>query len=102
MATLTVNGHGGRPSVIEADLNFFDPSYDTSKTWFPGTLGSYRRKWDTKKVLIHDIRGHESQLHLDRHGFQLAQCTSTEDQWFEEEQIKTIWYPEVAHLLKEM
>ena len=51
---------------------------------------------------IHDIRGHEEEFTLDKHGFQIHRRKSAEKDFNDEEKIKSEYYKEVEDLLKEV
>lgn len=67
---------------------------------FPGTVGSFRVKFDTAEVHIQDLRGREVDFNLDKQGFQLLRHTSVEKDFKDEHKIKSVIYPETEALLK--
>lgn len=55
---------------------------------------------DTKPVEVHDVRGQEDSVSLDKTGFQFVKHTSQEKDFLDEEKIKAEYYKEVEELLK--
>ncbi|KAI5296013.1 hypothetical protein KEM52_006064 [Ascosphaera acerosa] len=53
------------------------------------------------QIEIEDVRGHESELSLDRHGFAavLGVPTRAEPTFTDEEHIKSVYYPEVEQII---
>lgn len=89
--------------VVKTTLNFyFDPAHGGQTDFFPGTASSLRRKFNQTPVDIQDVRGHESEFNLDKQGFQLIEHESVEKDFKDDDQIKTLVYPETETLLKSM
>lgn len=57
-------------------------------------------QYDPHAVLIHDVRGKEDTVSLDKTGFQFVKHESVEKDFLDEELIKTRYYKEVEDLLK--
>lgn len=86
------------------------PSTDASEPWFININASSNGKReqnfaeDIVPITIRDIRGHESETHIDVTGFQAIHSPSTVDADLiltgTEEQVKDIYYGEVEQLLK--
>jgi len=55
---------------------------------------------DVRPVVIHDVRGRENTVGLDKTGFQFVPHVSGEKEFLDEEAIKTRYYKEVEELLK--
>lgn len=51
-------------------------------------------------AVIHDIRGKEDTVSLDKNGFAFLEYPSEETEFVDEERIKTVYYREVEELLK--
>ena len=56
---------------------------------------------DPHDVRIEDARGHEADFTLDRNGFALIKALTAVSDFYSEDQIKQVYYPEVARLLQE-
>lgn len=90
----------------ETTLSFFVPPADGSTPYDyvsqpPGDLprSSYSRK--EEKITVQDIRNRESHFHLDQDAFQAYQNipSSAEPSFKDEENIKSVYYPEVEKLI---
>jgi len=55
---------------------------------------------DAQSVIIHDIRGREDTVGLDKTGFQFIHYVSQEKEFVDEEAIKATYYKEVQDILK--
>jgi hypothetical protein len=55
---------------------------------------------DPHKVLINDARGHEQEFTLDRNGFALLRAQTAVRNFYDPEEIKSVYYPEVERLLR--
>jgi hypothetical protein len=62
-------------------------------------------KWngidDPQEVTIEDARGREAEFTLDRNGFQLLKAPTTVADFYSPDEIKRVYYPEVAQLLRD-
>src|SRR5262249_39200086 len=62
-------------------------------------------KWngadDPREVTIEAARGREAELSLDRNGFALVKAPTAVASFYDPEEIKRVYYPEVEQLLKE-
>jgi hypothetical protein len=56
---------------------------------------------DPHDVRIEDARGREAEFTLDRNGFALIKAPTVVQDFYSEDQIKQVYYPEVARLLRE-
>jgi len=57
-------------------------------------------KEDIRPAIIHDVRGQEETVGLDKTGFQFVRHVSEEKKFLDEDVIKTRYYKEVEELLK--
>jgi hypothetical protein len=55
---------------------------------------------DPHDVSIEDARGHEADFTLDRNGFALIKAPTAVSDFYSEDEIKQVYYPEVARLLE--
>jgi len=62
-------------------------------------------KWngidDPREVPIEDARGREAEFTLDRNGFALVKAPTAVADFYDEEEIKRVYYPEVERLLRD-
>src|SRR5690348_17287658 len=56
---------------------------------------------DPHTVRIEDARGRESEFTLDRNGFTLIKAPTAVQNFYEPDQIKSVYYPEVERLLRD-
>lgn len=56
---------------------------------------------DPRDVRIEDGRGREHQFTLDRNGFQIVTSPSSVTDFYDDEEVKRVYYPEVERLVKE-
>jgi len=56
---------------------------------------------DPREVTIEDARGRESEFTLDRNGFQLVRAATAVRDFYDADEIKRVYYPEVERLLKD-
>ncbi|MCS3451230.1 MULTISPECIES: CmcJ/NvfI family oxidoreductase [Bradyrhizobium] len=55
---------------------------------------------DEREVSIEDARGREAEFSLDRNGFALAKAPTAVASFYDPEEIKRVYYPEVEQLLR--
>jgi len=91
--------------VVEADLNYLAPTGERPRSY------AYEPPADTPrttavnvpfKVSIRDGRPIAAELTLDRHGFALVGHRSTVRDFYDEDEVKAVYYPEAEHLLKRL
>ncbi|OOQ88619.1 putative methyltransferase [Penicillium brasilianum] len=93
--------------AIEAELVFFQAPKDGASPYNYVEEPPAGEPWrnysgDTRKVLIHDIRGSEDQYSLDRDAFQVLKnipSSATYETFDSDEAVREIYYPEVERLL---
>ncbi|WP_407181562.1 CmcJ/NvfI family oxidoreductase [Bradyrhizobium sp. STM 3562] len=56
---------------------------------------------DEREVQIEDARGRESEFTLDRNGFSLVKAPTAVADFYDEQEIKRVYYPEVDKLLRD-
>lgn len=90
------------PKVIEADINYWleSPTGQPYSVIYPGTAGSRRLEWDTRKVQVTDLRGREDEFDIDKNGFQIVPFTTEEKAYDDDERIKQSVYPEAVELIR--
>lgn len=74
----------------------------TDRVFYPGTAGYQRRKFDTRPMPIHDLRGREDDFTLDTNGFQVLKGLWSEaDVRDEPEYINNVVFPETIEAVKQ-
>jgi hypothetical protein len=56
---------------------------------------------DPREVPIEDARGRESEFTLDRNGFALVKAPTAVANFYDPEEVKRVYHPEVEHLLRD-
>jgi hypothetical protein len=92
------------PAQVEATLNYLAEGAERPVSYVytppPGTPQTTRRN-APHTVTVRNARPILSQLSLDRHGFVLAHQNSRVKNFYDEQEVRTVYYPEVEQLLKE-
>jgi len=91
------------PRDVTTKLNYFKDNEDGSPPApsYVGKPETYERPTSPRTVTIHDIRGSEDKYTLDTTGFQVVKHKSAEKDFIDEDEIKSLYYPEVESILKE-
>jgi hypothetical protein len=109
---MTFNGEASTTRDVNTNLIYSKalPSNSASEKWFininASSDGKREQNYEDETIgtTIHDIRGHESDTHIDVTGFQALHSPSTVDADLilngTEEQVKEAYYGEVEQLLK--
>lgn len=95
------------PRDISTTLNYHfalddEPPYQYALQDPPPGTKRTNVTFETHPVVVHDARGREDELTLDKTGFQFLVSPSTEKAFDNDERIKAQYYPEVETLLKEV
>lgn len=97
MATETM-----QPQALTATLNYhLEASRGGAEVWCPGTVRDKRRPHEHQEVTITNIRGHESEFTLDKHGFEVGPF-KTSANMDNDEELKEKYYQDVAAHVKKM
>jgi len=67
----------------------------------PPGAQKWNAKNDPREVTIEDARGRESEFTIDRNGFQLVKAPTVVRNFYDPDEIKRVYYPEVEQLLKD-
>jgi hypothetical protein len=90
---------------VEAELNYLAPTSSKPRTYTydpPAGVPQTTIVNDPHKVEIHDARPIASSISLDAEGFVVLQHRSRVSGFDDEDEIRTIYYPETADLLKDV
>ena len=89
---------------VEATLNYLADGAERPVSYAytppPGTPPTTRRN-APHTVIVRNARPILSQLSLDQHGFVLAHQNSKVKDFYDEQEVRMVYYPEVEQLLKE-
>ncbi|KAL0951867.1 hypothetical protein HGRIS_008527 [Hohenbuehelia grisea] len=92
------------PHVVHTTINYVKPVVGEAPYFYVNGApeGKKRTNIETepRDVVVHDVRGREDTVGLDKTGFQFLEHTSEEKEFRDEERIKTIYYKECEELLK--
>jgi len=91
-------------SFVTADLNYLADPLDRPRTYtFEPPSGEPKSNIvpELHSVPIHDIRPIGDTVSLDREGFALVRQTSSVKDFYDETEVRSIYYPEAERLIKE-
>ncbi|KLO08363.1 methyltransferase [Schizopora paradoxa] len=94
------------PHDVHTTLNYYTPLGDDSEPPFTYMLApppgrpKHNIGAEPHPAVIHDVRGKEDTVSLDKTGFQFLKHVSVEKDFLDKERIKTVYYKEVEELLK--
>ncbi len=91
-------------SFVTADLNYLADPLDRPRTYtFEPPSGEPKSNIvpEAHSVPIHDIRPIGATVSLDREGFALVRKTSSVKDFYDETEVRSIYYPEAERLIKE-
>jgi hypothetical protein len=99
---LIINGGGYERHDVVTRLNYWKDSGDGSlpKPIYMNEPKTLERAGEDLEVTVRDIRGFESEYSLDKTDFEIANHQSSVTNFFDEEQIKKIYYPEIEQLIQ--
>ena len=91
------------PHDVPTTLNYYIPTGDEEPYYYvqpPEGKPQNNVGHEPHPAVIHDVRGKEDTVGLDKTGFQFVQHKSVEEDFVDEERVKTVYYKEVEELLK--
>jgi hypothetical protein len=93
----------GALSFVTADLNYLAPGLDRPRTYaFEPPPGEPRSNIvpEPHSLPIHDIRPIGETASLDREGFALVRQNSSVKDFYDEDEVRSVYYPEAERLIK--
>jgi hypothetical protein len=90
-------------SFVTADLNYLAPAPDRPRTYtFEPPSGEPRSNIvpEPHSLPIHDIRPIGETVSLDREGFALVRQNSSVKDFYDEDEVRSVYYPEAERLIK--
>jgi hypothetical protein len=90
------------PDAIEATVNYFLNTGERTYTYSGGTGSTFvesNSKQDPHSVTIHNGRAHP-EFTLEREGFHFTRHDTKVTDFFSDEQIRNVYYPEMVELVK--
>src|ERR1700677_4236393 len=91
------------PDTIEATLNYIVDDGQKVFTIVAGPGGSDTRSGgtaDPRRIVIHNGRPHAKDFVLDRNGFRFVRHDTKVADFYDESEIKRVYYPEMEALIK--
>jgi hypothetical protein len=91
------------PDQIEATLNYIVDDGSKVFTIVASPGGSDTRSGgtpDPRRITIHNGRPHANDFILERHGFRFLRHDTEVDEFYDDDQIRRIYYPEMEALIK--
>jgi len=89
---------------IVADLNYLAPTADRPRNYTfepPPGVPRYNGRHETRSVAIRDARPVADIVSLDANGFAIVRHKSAVRDFFNEEEVRRVYYPEVERVIKE-
>jgi hypothetical protein len=90
-------------SFVTADLNYLAPALDRPRTYtFEPPSGEPRSNIvpEPHNLPIHDIRRIGEMVSLDREGFALVRQNSSVKDFYDEDEVRSVYYPEAERLIR--
>ncbi|MDB5617730.1 CmcJ/NvfI family oxidoreductase [Tardiphaga sp.] len=99
------NGKITTSSFVTADVNYLAPTNGRPRTYtFEPPAGEPRSNVvpEPHAVPIHDARPGSDRFTIDEHGFALVRQHSAVADFYDDDNVKSVYYPEAERLLKEI
>jgi hypothetical protein len=92
------------PSYVEAELHYLAPMSERPRNYTfdppPGVPRS-NTAHEAHRVPIYDVRGIASEVSLDRQGFELLRHTTAVQDFYDDDEVRKVYYPEAERLIAE-
>jgi hypothetical protein len=91
------------PDTIETVVNYYRDTGETPYTWSGGPGSTEVRSSNSvapHRVVMHNGRKHEGGFLLDREGFEFRRHETAMGDFFDADEIKRVYYPEMVALIK--
>jgi len=92
-----------RLPYVEAELNYLAPVHERPRYYAYEPDGADRpfMPLEPHRMHIHDLRPVSGELALDRQGFELIEQRSTVRDFWDDDEVRRVYYPEAERILKE-
>ena len=90
---------------IEAELHYLGPMVERPRTYtFDPPAGVVRSNaaYEARSVPIYDVRPAASEISLDRHGFAVHRHCSAVRDFYDDDEVREVYYPEAQQVLTEL
>jgi hypothetical protein len=102
---MTVSSAIENLASVEAELNYLIPTTERPRTYTYDPPPNIPRSTGTNsphRVPIRDARPIATEITLDQHGFGLVKHRSAVGDFYDEDEVKRVYYPEAENLLKKV
>src|SRR5579862_5878798 len=93
-----------RLSYVEAELNYLGPTTERPRYYAyepaPGEQPTVM-PYEPHRMKIHDLRPIQDELDLDVQGFALVEQRSAVKDFWDDEEVRRVYYPEAIEFLKQ-
>ncbi|TWT09462.1 CmcJ/NvfI family oxidoreductase [Reyranella sp. CPCC 100927] len=89
---------------VDADVHYLAPIAERPRNYTfdpPGGAPRSNTEPDTHRVAIHDLRPIADSISLDSNGFALVQHQSAVSDFYDDAEVRRVYYPEVERVIKE-
>jgi hypothetical protein len=90
---------------VEAELNYLGPMTERPRYYAYETDAGERRSnmnYDPHRMRIHDLRPISSELGLDTQGFALLEQRSAVQDFWDDDEVRHVYYPEAERFIAEV
>ena len=92
-------------SYVEAELNYLGPMTERPR-YYAYEMGPGERQsnmsYDAHKMRIHDMRPISSDMSLDTQGFALVEQRSAVKDFWDDDEVRRVYYPEAEQVIKQV
>lgn len=102
---MTLHAVAAALPAVEAELNYLAPTNERPRSYAyepPPNVARTTAVNVTFRVPIHDGRPIAQELTLDRHGFALVTHRSAVHNFYDDDEVKSVYYLEAEHLLRRL
>jgi hypothetical protein len=97
-------GHEPSLDFVEASLEYLVDTGDkpVSRSGEPGAVSSHTGRYEDRAVRIHDGRPLLDRFSLDREGFVFIDHNTRVRDFYNEDEVRSVYYPEMERLIKDL
>jgi len=102
---MTLSSIAENLTTVEAELNYLAPTKERPRAYAYDPPADVPRTTAVNvpfRVPIRDGRAIASELTLDRHGFALVSHRSAVRNFYDDDEVRNVYYPEAEHILKRL
>src|SRR6202040_3750080 len=87
---------------VEAELNYLGPMTERPRYYAYEIGARSHMTYDEHKMRIHDMRPISSDVSLDAQGFALVEQRSAVKDFWDDDEVRRVYYPEAERFLKDV